>query len=197
MLSCGADRWEIEWYGGFKSSLGSLYPVLLRWRDRALNKPRTRASEWREVTRRIRERESSGRPLAVCWVEPDQLTPQQLMSHIGSGNYGGYVSFLFIPVDLGAEQINELLMAALLGGAPFAFWARETPRNWGEFKRIMQNILLVAGRLDYVPCKLKDLRSRAPNPSHPDYALTLFWDDPDRNPLAAQYPTTIPQRGAS
>ncbi|TVR65810.1 MAG: hypothetical protein EA420_02410 [Candidatus Competibacteraceae bacterium] len=195
MLCCEADRWEIEWFGGSKSTLGALHPFLLRWRDRALNTPRTRAGEWREVTRKIRARESAGTPPTIRWIDPHQK-PQQVMRQIGSGDYGGCIGFLFA-VDQAALRGDGLLLAALLGGAPFALWMREPPRNWQEFRQKMDIELVKADRLDDVPCRIANVRSGDDASSQPAYALTLFWDDPNRNPLAAPYPTTIPQRDAS
>ncbi|HRX63230.1 MAG: hypothetical protein KDJ22_11395 [Candidatus Competibacteraceae bacterium] len=195
MLCCEVDRWEIEYSGGIKATLGGLHPFVLRWRDRALNKPRTRAGAWREVTCKIRARESAGIPLKIRWIDPHQKT-QQVMNRIGSGDYGECIGFSFIPVDRGASPVHDLLAAALLGGAPFAFWTREAPRNWQDFEQAMNNELLLAGKLDDVPCQIKNVRSRGDAPSHPGYALTLFWDDPDRNPLVGQYSATTPQRGA-
>ncbi|HPE73371.1 MAG TPA: hypothetical protein PK018_14590, partial [Candidatus Competibacter sp.] len=87
MLCCEADQWEIEYPGGIKATLGGLHSFVLRWRDRALNKPRTRAGAWREVTCKIRARESASIPPKIRWIDPHQKT-QQVMNQISSGDYG-------------------------------------------------------------------------------------------------------------
>jgi hypothetical protein len=101
------------------------------------------------------------------------------------------VDFSFVPFDVQTRKAKSQLMAALVNGAAFAFWPRHCPADLDRFQELLRNAVQRNG-LDDIPANVLLARQEALNDQdHPGCALTLFWDDPDRNPLAIQ--TTQPE----
>ncbi len=196
MMSCDADQWELAYGLPENPRIGELYPVLLRWRDRAERAEGTRAGIWERVSEQLRKHvlQNTNAPSAL-WIGAKDGPGVELINKLGRGNYGKCVGFLFVPIDEQARERGSLLDFALLGGMPFGFWLRREPPDWKVFQTELDN-LLTAGQLDDVPHQLKEFRLHAAadeQRAHPGCCFTLFWDDPARNPLGEQL-ETIGQR---
>jgi hypothetical protein len=196
MMPCDADQWELAYGFPENPRLGELHPVLLRWRERAERAAGTRAGVWERVTEQLRKHVLEGKNApSALWVGAKEGPGVELINKLESGAYGGCVGFLFVPIDEQARGKGGLLDYALLGGMPFGFWLRREPPDWRAFQAELDELLTI-GQLDDVPHHLKKFRLCAAGDKqrgHPGSWLTLFWDDPARNPLGAPL-ETIGQR---
>lgn len=175
-----------------------MYPVLLRWRDRAQGKRGTRPGPWQRIAKRIRATSQSGKLLPTVWITRDQMEPAQLISSLSNRDDWTFVGCSFIPLDKQEGKVDQHLTAAIHSGVPYAFWVRQEPQDWPTLKERLDNVLL-AGPFYELPQRLRKVREGARSTSDPNHlgcALTLFWDDPQRNPLRAKF-ATIAQRGTS
>jgi hypothetical protein len=192
LMHCDLDQWELP----YEARIGELYPVVLRWRDRAERARNTRAGVWERVAERLREHLRGNRnALCTFWVNAKDGPGVRLMSAVGAGDYGHCIGFLFVPIGKQLPQRDDLLRCALGGGMPFGFWLRREPPDWKAFQTGLDE-LLSKGELDDVPCYVKQFRLDAAADKlrmHPGCSFTLFWDDPARNPLGTQL-ETIGQR---
>ena len=176
MLSWDPDQWEIP-YG---PQLGVQYPVLLRWQDRP------RRNIWCELTRKIREKADSNKLLTNCWFNANQFTLDQLKVKLSQGYEGEIIGLQFAPFQ--ENQPTDFLMTILYNGVPFAFWPRQEPANCERFQELLDKLLLKAEELDQVPFLVKNFRAESVGKlDDPGSYLTLFWDDPDHDPLAGKF----------
>ncbi|HYP29644.1 MAG TPA: hypothetical protein VE262_23225 [Blastocatellia bacterium] len=189
LLSCDADQWEVCLFEQTVDRLGAVYPVLLRWRDRAVKKGLLQ-KDWVSLTNRIRRKLERNEALSALWIEPGSYTGAKVMSDLKGGEYGDCISFLFVPIEERSKKVNDLLIAGLRAGAPLALWGRKAPSDWRAFKTKLEHFL-VSGTLEAMPQKLKIIRAEATaaaaaDADHLGCSLTLFWDDPERNPMNEQ-----------
>ena len=193
---CDADEWDtpanplaelFDGLPGNASRLGEAYHVVLRWGNRAMEAATgsvekfTKPAVWQNKVAKIRtDQHSSGQP-EVCWIGPAQ-NPRDLETKL-HGEAEACAGFSFVPFEPQTFKVKRLLMTALLGGTAFAVWPRRDAPDEGQFRQMLSNAVR-SGRLDELPLRIRALRLAALNdPQHPGGALTLFWDDPARNPL--------------
>ncbi len=196
LFDIDVDQWRLP--GNHQARIGEMYPVLLRWRDRAQGKRGTRPGPWQRIAKRIRVTSQSGTLLPTVWITRDQMEPAQLISSLSNRDDWTFVGCSFIPLDKQEGKVDQHLTAAIHSGVPYAFWVRQEPQDWPTLKERLDNVLL-AGPFYGLPQRLRKVREGARSTSDPNHlgcALTLFWDDPQRNPLRAKF-ATIAQRGTS
>jgi hypothetical protein len=175
-LNHGIEQWECLSLLGDAPFLGEEHPIVLRWRERAqCAEATTNYGEWRRRAAKIRDKQYC--PLAKThWFESPEAKPRELMTWLTNNNYGSFVSFTFAPAI-------ESIKGTLVGGAPFAFWRRTDFTDWPKFKTLL-NAIAVRGQLDDLPHGIRQLRDESKRrEDHHGSALTLLWDDPNRNPL--------------
>lgn len=194
---CDADEWErpanplaelFESESGDASRLGDAYHVVLRWGNRAMEAARgsgvekyTRPAIWQDKVARIRKDQHSSAQPDVFWIGPAQ-NQRELETKL-NGEAEPCAGFSFVPFEPQTFKVKRLLMTALLGGTAFAVWPRRDAPDEAQFRQMLSNAVR-SGRLDELPQRIRALRVAAlRDPQHPGGALTLFWDDPDRNPL--------------
>lgn len=200
-LGCDADQWEktddllTALFAEAEENhtrLGDSCHVVLRWGNRAMEcggadnviKP-TRPALWQKLVTAIRGNPASCTQPDVWWID-HALKPQALAAKYSSGNAAPCTGFSFVPFDPATAKVERLLMAALVNGAAFALWPRCAPANEQNFRQLLCNAVQ-SGALEQLPQQIRELRLKALNdPQHPGGALTLFWDDPERNPLVIQ-----------
>ena len=78
-----------------------------------------------------------------------------------------------------ADLAGDPLIASVLGGAPYVFWAIDPPGDWQETKTQLQ-ALVEGGAFKDIPVRLRDLRKRDREGLGKN--LRLVWDDPDALP---------------
>jgi hypothetical protein len=199
-LCCDADQWERP--GGLldtlfdecesedsKPRLGDSCNVVLRWGNRAMEVAKgngleklTKPALWKNRVALIRKNQAlCGQP-DVFWITQEQKQ-RDLEVKFSDANHEPCTGFSFVPFDPHTSRVKPPLMAALVSGAAFALWPRREAGDEQTFRQLLQNAVR-SGELDDLPQIIKQLRSAAlADPQHPGCALTLFWDDPDRNPL--------------
>jgi hypothetical protein len=167
-LCCDADEWEKPNPYGVVSRLGQTSPVALRWGHRAKHLRHTKAGVWREAARRIAEHPQWPAQPDIVWAEAGRLAGEPCLG------------FAFVPFEEGKP--HQVLIAALHNGTAYALWPRSQPGQPDCYRqRLHQKV--IEGELRHLPHRLATLRRQALDGCD---TLTVFWDDPQRNPLAAQ-----------
>jgi hypothetical protein len=183
-LGADVDRWPLE-PDDEDITIGLRFVTALRWRERALRLKRDAARTWRWVADEI----SRVQNLETIWL--DHQESDKAVGVRVSSRTQPYVcvSFGFVPIPAETRAPSGQLRAALTGGMPYGVWVRNQPANWESFRTAIDNLLLVS-RFDTLPRELQRLRAAAAQSSdtaHAGHNLTLFWDDPARNPLDQQF----------
>jgi hypothetical protein len=172
MLNSDPEHCRVAQFGA-DLPVGDLYPVHLRWRERARDKTKKALRErWYRLAADIR-RQNQG---SACWLDDPELYPPVLKDRLERRSLLGCLGFRFIPFDAATRAPHPLLQVALSAGMAFGIWQRRAPKDWQSFRERIEE--LIAGRaLDDVPPRVKSARANR-QVRH----LTLFWDDPHRNP---------------
>jgi hypothetical protein len=184
------EDWRIRLDDEESPSLGIIYPLTLRWVERARSEssalPRERRNTWRVVTRRIRDRAARGDAPKVMWLPRDGSKPLVVEATLSTQDYGTFVALEFVPAfDATHDLERKLMRAVLYGGAPFVVWRRRAPADWPTLKDGLRDLLDHAP-FDDLPQRCVPLRVAAvDDTAAPGHSLAVLWDDPDRNPLAA------------
>ena len=172
MLNSDPEHCRVAQFGA-ELPVGDLHPVHLRWRERARDKTKTALRErWYRLAAEIRQQNHG----SACWLDDPELYPPVLKDRLERRSLLGCLGFRFIPFDAGTRAPHPLLQVALSAGMAFGIWQRRAPEDWQSFRERIEE--LIAGRaLDDVPLRVKSARANR-QVRH----LTLFWDDPERNP---------------
>jgi len=167
LLSLKVDRWDY-----FGSAIGDMFPVIVRLRERSAGiLPKQLLANWRTVSARIQHKFNPGEKPIACWLPNDKLPHGKLMPHVKDADFGACVAFT-VPPDA------KPLEAILFGGAPYAFWPRESPADVKKFRRKL-DAKLGNTHLNSFPDGMRALRQAGDSGSE----MTLLWDEPARNPF--------------
>ena len=172
MLDLDPDHWKLM-LNGQSWSLGELYPVHLRWRNRARGDRGTNSARWKALHDKSR---SQLRTVRTWWISQNH-PPPQLIHDLRSGKSKDIIGFLFVPFSNYINAPHKLLAASLIGGMAFGVWSRIERPAWNEFADAIDQSLRHATTDDV---SIRITKSRA---SHEISDVTVFWDDPQRNPL--------------
>lgn len=179
MLANDIDQWPCETFEG-KCRLGERHAASIRWRERARNG--RRRPQWKAFASRLQQ----GRPTrsALSWLEQARHGGSKLIEEVTSGACGDCLAFPFIPFEPDMRAPNGHLRCALGGGMMYGIWLRRSPVDWQAFRNNLRT-LFEGGVLEELPVRIRDARRDAcdeSDPQHPFRNLTLFWDEPRRNP---------------
>ncbi|MDX2030142.1 MAG: caspase family protein [Blastocatellia bacterium] len=163
------DKWT---HGPFK--LGRRYPLAVRWRDRTVGKGLAAQALWRAKAEAIKARRALDQSPPLRWL-PDRRYKLEWLPDRHDEDCIGFTA--------ASREMWETLLIVLNSGVPFAFWPREQPGR--QFKRkFSQEVSDKCRCIDHLPGLLKELRINAGDQAnHFCSAVTLLWDDPDRDPL--------------
>lgn len=180
-LSARPDEWELP-FVLCKEKLGTLAGVALRWRERAMGAQRTGSGEWERIAAKIRA--CNAGVLDIEWISRE-FGGAHVVDRIRSEHFAACCNFDYFPLNPdGRSPLDERLARALNAGMPFAIWPRGAVET-AEFRDRIRKWLpspesAIARRIKQARCAAEAV---------PDICsdVTLFWDDPLRNPLGLQY----------
>jgi hypothetical protein len=186
-LSLDADQWEHQDNNGL--CLGARYKVALRWRERAQG-----AGAFGNIAERwhgFRKRECCSPHLTpdLKWIGSND-SHEELVIELIDDFDKACIGFEFTPILASEKQktvLDSRLLVALREGMPFGVW----PRRDDGFAAFHQELTeaIKGGNLEETPKRLQSLRRKYPSEKdHPNRFLTIFWDDPARNPFELAVP---------
>lgn len=181
MLASDLDQWPCETFEG-TFRLGERYALAVRWRERA--REGMRRAPWERFAAQL---ESRGQQLPVLgWLDAGRPTEPDLPEKVSRGDLGHCLAFQFSPFAGGLQTPHALLKTALGGGMAYGIWLRRDPADWQPFREDLTTVFST-GDMEAMPERIKEARREAggtQDPANPFRNLTLFWDDPRRNPWA-------------
>ncbi|GJH14324.1 hypothetical protein CBA19CS11_35820 [Caballeronia novacaledonica] len=189
-LSARPDEWQLP-YALWEEKLGTLAGVALRWRERAMGAYGTGSDDWERIAARIRALKAG--MLDVEWISRE-TGGARVVGRIRDEHFAACCNFDFFPLNPDQRRpLDERLARALNAGMPFAIW----PRGEVETALFRDKI----GKLLELPeaavsCRIWQARCDAQTVPDVCTDLTLFWDDPLRNPLRWHYSETT-QKGTT
>jgi hypothetical protein len=178
--------------------IGVTYPVVLRWRERLRDGSNVKAGLWRSRIETIRQREKAGIALSLLWVPRDTNDVAGLRSKLHGNQAIDFVDVVglpFVPPGIPDDVRKDLVVVALVSGAPFALWLHTDSAGARQAMDDVERAMR-ATRLDSIPELVRALRVEAQeDPGHFAHSLSIIWDDPTHAPpeLRAAMPE---QRGS-
>ncbi|MBX7222621.1 MAG: caspase family protein [Blastocatellia bacterium] len=167
------------------SRIEEVFLVKLRWLHRAVTE-NFHHNHWKKLSEIIHKGAALDSKIdqKIKWFEATHH-PTELSFHNWKtkAETNAFAGLKFNPVSGNPPVLHALLKQALEQGVPYLFWSRkedECPPGFVE--KINQ---AVKGKnIDEIPDALQKIRG-TPNkpPDHPGQHLTVFWDDPRRNPF--------------
>nr|WKF61232.1 hypothetical protein HUO10_005763 [Paraburkholderia busanensis] len=184
-LGQSPDAWLLPGPQFSRRPLGKKVPLAVRWRERAMGLPFTGGLEWRLAGGRLAEGKGS---IKTCWVRRDDK-PDAVIARFCAKDATYCCGFDFPPLEAGSPPaITAHLGTPIYSGMPFACWPREAPVS-EDFTKLVEALLEESPAR--VPGTLLERRQTSSPEKDPDFLhMTLFWDDPRRNPLGAQLSET-------
>jgi hypothetical protein len=161
--------------------LGSAYPTVMRWRERALGLPRTDHKQWAERAGQVLAHAEGCPALSCGWVDESlsQQDLRRLLARVGSDHQ--IVAFDFsAPRTLSVA--NNLLAAAILDGVPVILWPCDEPGDKSDIRKVL-NEHAEKSKLDSLLRKMKDFYENDCTACK----VTVFWDDPRVKPEKWEY----------
>jgi hypothetical protein len=161
--------------------LGSTYPTVMRWRERALGLARTGHEVWSLRAPQVLECAQACDKLTVGWIS-EKLNVSglnELLKAVGSQH--NILAFDFAAPRTIREPGNPVI-AAIRGGIPIILWPCDDPQDPVTIRNALANS---AGGSD-----LKRLLTQMQAFYQQDasrWKVTLFWDDPAHKPQKWEY----------
>ncbi|MDX2042531.1 MAG: hypothetical protein SF097_15020 [Acidobacteriota bacterium] len=169
-----------QWKDSGKSPLSPAYSVVIRWNDR----PTHEQNNWLQFAAKLHKDKTRCATPTVQWL-PDPLLPAEAIKpkFRNFTNCHPLVGFAVPPTQ--TKEHSDLRKTALECGAPFIFWPRQPVADNQKLKdRIDETV--GRGSLDQTPELMRQLLQDAlVEQNQPATSLTIFWDDPRRNPYAS------------
>jgi len=151
VLDTPVERWQFD-RAGFPRAIGIAYPVVVRSRERALD--RSSLDAWQARTRRMQEQARRTGPEAVHVVHRDARTVQArdgeaaaLWQHLVGAEETLTLAVPFPPQPPAGARGPDVFTAALKAGLPAIVWARRAV-DPGGFERLVRGELLGEGVAD-------------------------------------------------
>lgn len=179
MLASDPDQWPCETFEG-TCPLGERYGIAVRWRERG--REGVRRAPWERFAAELENR--GQQPPVLGWLDAGRPAEPDLPEKVSRGDLGHCLAFLFSPFAAGSRAPHALLKTALGGGMTYGVWLRSDPADWQAFREDLATVFS-AGDLEAMPERIKEARRKAggaQDPANPFRNLTLFWDDPRRDP---------------
>lgn len=161
------EPWRVE----------EMHPIHLRWRERACGTANTAIKSWKFIAQRIQQTNNG---VSTCWLSEHSTTGPRLIHDLRAGALGNCLGFMFRPFQRVDDTPHTLLRSALIGGMAFGVWSRADKSDWRLFKDAVSAIIDGSSVGD----ASKQLRAAYMDGFQEP--VTLFWDDPARNPLEDQ-----------
>jgi len=164
------------------STLEEVYSVKLRWRDRAEGTARAQSKKWLELAKIIND-EASADPQIEWFASNRSAADLSFIRWKEQAKKFAFVGLQFNPLGNGSQAMHALMSQALDQGIPYLIW----PRTDGDCPacfcdEIGQAVNGIA--FEETITRLQAIRRFAPKPpDHPGRYLSIFWDDPRRNPF--------------
>jgi hypothetical protein len=197
-LMCTAvDLWEVGGELGPPAPIGIDNPVVVRWRDRFRNQQNAQPGFWRKKAETIRQRLEQGLEPAFLWIDEIGHEPRLLRSELAKPDGGDCVGLLFVPPELPGDLRSDIMIAALIAGAPFLLWTRCAPDDWKDLRDQLQD-LSKQQVWNNLPKLIKDERvsafaARGQAPSGSIAGVSLLWDLPEHTPQTQQLVAPVPR----
>jgi hypothetical protein len=173
MLNCCAEEREYMY-----APLGSKYPLVLRWRARLLERSPL-AGRWCSVAEWIHDQMGASAQPSILWVPDDVSDYRKLAARIHRQFDHSFLGFTDKQVDERDGGVDSRLMAALVNGAPYAFFPRKQVA--ANFKPAFIKKINELENWDDLPKALMEMRRESiGDDGHPAAKVTLLWDDPRR-----------------
>jgi hypothetical protein len=177
-FSDGPDTWHVSNEFSGRESLRSNSPVVMRWRERLLKPDASRRLAWERLSERIQTRGGAAR---VCWIDSNAFTFQQLRNEVQLHcDEWDVIAFAFSLPSAPAQK-DDLIMAALLGGAPFVVHTQSEPDDWNAYRRAVEDALSVGIRDAPIEFFKRHLGHACPTVN-----ASLLWDNATHHPLLDQ-----------
>lgn len=179
MLASDLDQWTCVTFEG-TCAVGERHALTFRWRERACEGKRL--AHWEAFAARLEQR--GQQPPVLGWLDAAQPADPALAEKVTRGELGDCLAFQFPPFGADTQAPHALLKTALGGGMAYGIWLRRAPADWQAFRDDLAR-RFHEGDLEEFPERIKQARCEAAgarDPADPFRNLTLFWDDPRRNP---------------
>jgi vWA-MoxR associated protein C-terminal domain len=179
-LRMAPETWEIVHPFSPASTLGHDHTVVMRWRERVRETELT--ANWLNRASAIQDRIQSGLTPMVLWASLKDYDYFSLRDKLVKKEPGDCIAFEFVPQKNAAVTADNLLLAAMVGGAPFLYIPESVPHDWNALKKDLGDLALLG--LEEIPDGLKKMRVKAR--SKLADCGTLIWDDPNHLPRPAR-----------
>lgn len=165
-----------------ESTLEEVYSVRLRWLERADGTARKPSIKWRELAEIIHA-EASADPRIEWFTNERSAAELSFIRWKDQARKIALVGLLFNPLGNGNPPMHALMGQALDQGVPYLVW----PRTVGDCPACFCDEVSNAVNgvvFEETIARLQSIRRIAPKPpDHPGRYLSIFWDDPRRNPF--------------
>lgn len=179
MLASDLDQWPCDTFEG-TCAVGERHALTFRWRERA--REGKRLAHWEAFAARLEQR--GQQPPVLGWLDAAPPADPALAERVTRGELGDCLAFQFPPFGADTQAPHALLKTALGGGMAYGIWLRHDAADWQAFREDLATVFS-AGDMEAMPERIKEVRRKAAgtlDAANPFRNLTLFWDDPRRNP---------------
>jgi vWA-MoxR associated protein C-terminal domain len=161
--------------------LGSTYPTVMRWRERALRQARTGHEDWTRRAPQVLECAQAGNKINFCWVPRDlnESGLNELLKAVGAQHQ--VLAFDFATPRSIREPGNPVI-AAIRGGLPIILWPCENPQDHAAIR----NALADRAGESNLERLLEQMKAFYQHDAR-QWKVTLFWDDPKHKPEKWEY----------
>jgi hypothetical protein len=161
--------------------LGSTYPTVMRWRERALRQARTGHDEWTRRAPQVLECAQACNKLHFGWVPEDLKGAglDELLKAVGPKHQ--VLAFDFAAPRTIREPGNPVI-AAIRGGIPIMLWPCDEPQD----PAAIRNALAERAGGSNLERLLERMKVFYEHDAH-QWKVTLFWDDPMHKPERWEY----------
>lgn len=180
-LRMAPETWEIVHPYSPASTLGHDHTVVMRWRERVRETELT--ANWLNRASAIQDRIQSGLTPVLLWASLKEYDYFSLRDKlVKKEEPGDCIAFEFVPQKNAAVTADNLLLAAMVGGAPFLYVPESEPQDWNALKKDLGELARLG--LEEIPGGLKKMRVKARLKLAE--CGTLIWDDPSHLPRPAR-----------
>lgn len=167
--------------------LGSTYPTVMRWRERALRLARTGYEEWNLRAPQVLESAEACDKLNFGWISENLNVSslKELLKTVGAEHQ--VLAFDFAAPRT-IQELGNPVIAAIRGGIPIILWPCDDPQDPATIRNALADS---AGDSD-----LKGLLTQMKAFYQYDacqWKVTLFWDDPAHKPEKWEYHDVSPE----